>query len=129
MVAHHPALEIVPSDGHHPELSAPKLLNRPFRRFRSPSRAPAGYWEDQMTTAVLDTVAKMAPSDVTTTRRVLLVEDDDVLRRNYEALLTAHRLSVCACATKAEAVTAFANEPFDVVILDVTLGGDYEAGF
>lgn len=62
-------------------------------------------------------------------RRVLLVEDDNVLRANYQALLGAHRLLVCACATKAEAMAAFASEPFDVVILDVTLGHDYEAGF
>lgn len=82
-----------------------------------------------MTAAVLEMVAEMAPSDATAMRRVLLVEDDDVLRRNYEAVLTAHRLSVCGCATRAEAVAAFAREPFDVVILDVTLGGDYEAGF
>ncbi|MGH1572788.1 response regulator [Methylobacterium sp. P31] len=65
----------------------------------------------------------------TSMRRVLLVEDDDVLRSNYEALLSAHRLSVCACATKAEAMAAFAAEAFDVVILDVTLGHDYEGGF
>jgi two-component system, OmpR family, response regulator len=62
-------------------------------------------------------------------RRVLLVEDDDVLRRNYEALLSAHRLSVCSCATKSEAVAAFEREAFNVVILDVTLGDEFEAGF
>ena len=62
-------------------------------------------------------------------RRVLLVEDDDVLRRNYETLLSAHRLSVCSCATKSEAVAAFEREVFNVVILDVTLGDEFEAGF
>lgn len=62
-------------------------------------------------------------------RRVLLVEDDDVLRRNYDALLRAHRLSVCSCATKSEALAAFNGDSFDVIILDVTLGADYEAGF
>jgi two-component system OmpR family response regulator len=62
-------------------------------------------------------------------RRVLLVEDDDVLRKNYELLLGAHQLSVYACATKAEAVAAFDREAFDVIILDVTLGPEYEAGF
>lgn len=67
--------------------------------------------------------------DATSPRRVLLVEDDDVLRRNYELLLGAHQLSVCGCATKSEAVAAFDREAFDVVILDVTLGRDYEAGF
>jgi two-component system, OmpR family, response regulator len=62
-------------------------------------------------------------------RRVLLVEDDDILRGNYELLLSAHHLSVCACATKADAIAAFDREKFDVVILDVTLDRDYEAGF
>jgi two-component system OmpR family response regulator len=62
-------------------------------------------------------------------RQVLLVEDDDVLRRNYETLLTAHRLSVTACANKAEATTAFGKHAFDVIILDVTLEGAYEGGF
>lgn len=81
-----------------------------------------------MIAAVLKVTTEMDPSD-TAQRRVLLVEDDDVLRRNYETLLAAHRLSVCACASKTEALAAFEVERFDVVILDVTLGGDYEAGF
>jgi two-component system, OmpR family, response regulator len=62
-------------------------------------------------------------------RRVLLVEDDDILRANYEQLLDAHGLSVCACATKADAILAFGREAFDVIILDIMLGRDYEAGF
>jgi two-component system, OmpR family, response regulator len=61
--------------------------------------------------------------------RVLLVEDDDVLRANYETLLGKHRLSVRSCATKTEAISAFEQEKFDTIILDVTLGSDYEAGF
>lgn len=71
----------------------------------------------------------MGAADPTSMRRVLLVEDDDMLRANYGALLEAHRLSVRACATKADALVAFDEEAFDVVILDVTLGRDYEAGF
>lgn len=62
-------------------------------------------------------------------RRVLLVEDDDRLRANYETLLSAHQLAVRSCATKAEATAAFAEESYDVIILDVTLGSDSEAGF
>jgi two-component system, OmpR family, response regulator len=78
---------------------------------------------------VLDIWIKMTPSDTSPMRRVLLVEDDDVIRRNYETLLGAHRLSVCACATKSDAIDAFSREAFDVVILDVMLGHEYEAGF
>lgn len=71
----------------------------------------------------------MRESDPAAPRRVLLVEDDEVLRRNYELLLCAHHLSVRACATKPEAIAAFNQEVYDVIILDVTLGRDYEAGF
>jgi two-component system OmpR family response regulator len=78
---------------------------------------------------VVSSSPEMPPSDPTLLRRVLLVEDDDILRRNYETLLIAHHLSVFGCATKAEAIAAFNREHFDVVILDVTLGGEYEAGF
>jgi two-component system, OmpR family, response regulator len=78
---------------------------------------------------VLDVAAEMSSTEPTSMRRVLLVEDDDVLRRNYETLLAAHRLSVCACSTKSEALAAFGREAFDVVLLDVTLGRDFEAGF
>src|SRR5262245_33130332 len=62
-------------------------------------------------------------------RQILLVEDDDVLRKNYDALLRAHGLSVTTCASKAEAITAFGRLAVDVVILDVTLDSEYEGGF
>jgi two-component system, OmpR family, response regulator len=78
---------------------------------------------------VLGSPTKMTASDPGSQRRVLLVEDDDILRRNYEALLSAHRLTVLSCATKSEAIAAFNQQRFDVVILDVSLGGEYEAGF
>lgn len=71
----------------------------------------------------------MGEPGLTSLRRVLLVEDDEILRRNYEMLLNGHKLSVCACATKSDAIEAFNRESFDVIILDVTLGRDYEAGF
>ena len=72
-------------------------------------------------------IEMVAPDQVR--RRVLLVEDDDILRRNYETLLSSHHLTVRACATKSDALATFDREMFDVVILDVTLGGEYEAGF
>jgi two-component system, OmpR family, response regulator len=78
---------------------------------------------------VLDNGAQMAVADTASMRRILLVEDDDILRKNYETLLGAHHLAVSACATKTEAIAAFNREIFDVIILDVTLGSDYEAGF
>jgi len=92
-----------------------------------PSIQPAGNVDRDA--AVLNNWVEMGPSDATSLRRVLLVEDDDILRRNYEMLLSAHQLSVCACATKSDAIAAFGRETFDVVVLDVTLGRDFEAGF
>jgi two-component system OmpR family response regulator len=74
-----------------------------------------------------NTVAMITSDATSTMRRVLLVEDDDILQRNYEALLGAHRLAICARATKSEAIAAFKRDAFDVVTLDVSL--EYEAGF
>lgn len=62
-------------------------------------------------------------------KKVLLVEDDDVLRNNYDLLLSAHKLSVVTADTKSSAIKVFDSDTFDVVILDVTLHSDYEAGF
>jgi two-component system OmpR family response regulator len=62
-------------------------------------------------------------------KRILLVEDIEILRANYQTMLEAYQFSVCSCGSKAEALEAFAREVFDVIILDVTLGADYEAGF
>jgi DNA-binding response OmpR family regulator len=67
---------------------------------------------------------EMVAPDQVRRRRVLLVEDDDILRRNYETLLSSHHLTVHTCATKSDALAAFDHEMFDVVILDVTLGGE-----
>ena len=72
---------------------------------------------------------EMQSTDPAAMRRVLLVEDDVLLRNNYEALLSAHRFSVLACDSVAAAITAFDREAFDVIVLDVTLGSDYEGGF
>jgi len=65
----------------------------------------------------------------TKAKRILLVEDIDILRANYVTILEAHHFNVVDCGTKAEALDAFARDDFDVIILDVTLGADYEAGF
>jgi two-component system, OmpR family, response regulator len=64
-----------------------------------------------------------------TQKKVLLVEDDAVLRGNYERLLGQYALSVRSSATALLAKELFDQERFDVVILDVALGADYEAGF
>lgn len=78
---------------------------------------------------VLDDAVGMESTPHASAKRVLLVEDDDVLRNNYQLLLEAHHFSVCACAARHEAVHTFRSEVFDIIILDVTLGNDFEAGF
>lgn len=62
-------------------------------------------------------------------RQVLLVEDNDVLRGNYHAILSGHGFEVAACGSRAEAVQALGLRSFDVCILDVALGPDDEGGF
>lgn len=62
-------------------------------------------------------------------RRVLFVEDDTTLRENYTSLLKYHRLAVTACHDKQTALDAFEAGRFNVILLDVTLGDNYEAGF
>ena len=97
-----------------------------------PIACPGGrhHWnEDDREATVLNNAAAPLFPGARPMRRVMLVEDDDILRRNYETLLGSHRLSVCACANKTDAMAAFNRESFDVVILDVTLGGEFEAGF
>jgi two-component system, OmpR family, response regulator len=84
---------------------------------------------DWNATVRYNTVEMIASDTTSTMRRVLLVEDDEILRRNYATLLGAHRLAVCACAGKSEAMAAFKREAFDVAVLDVSLGDEYKAGF
>ena len=98
-------------------------------RLETRPSAAGGSVAIRMGQIVLELSPEMGSPDPKSMRRVLLVEDDDVLRGNYETLLTAHRLSVCACPSKAAAIAAFDQEAFDVVLLDVTLGRDFEAGF
>lgn len=62
-------------------------------------------------------------------RRILLVEDDEVLRSNYSELLIAHNFEVRSAATSHDAEMAFLEGNYDVIVLDVTLGANYEAGF
>jgi two-component system, OmpR family, response regulator len=71
----------------------------------------------------------MITFDTAAKRHVLLVEDDEILRRNYGNLLAAHQFAVRACATGVDAIAAFDRESFDVIILDVSLGREYEGGF
>lgn len=62
-------------------------------------------------------------------RRIAIVEDEDALRENYLAHLQKQGYDVAGYATRAAAEKAFATRLPDLVILDISLGDDVEAGF
>ena len=53
--------------------------------------------------------------------RILYVEDNQIVREVTTELLAQDERQIVACATAEEAMVAFASEPFDVVITDVSL--------
>jgi len=60
---------------------------------------------------------------------IVIVEDDDDQRSNYEKLLTRRLYTVHAFATKAEALDHLSRHRPDLLILDIILGSDYDGGF
>jgi two-component system OmpR family response regulator len=63
-------------------------------------------------------------------RHLALVEDDDVIRANYTDLLTQAGFHVDAYPTKSAALAALVGDNLpDVVLLDITMGGERDAGF
>lgn len=60
---------------------------------------------------------------------IALVEDDPQLQENYVKALEREGYEVSAYAAKDEAVEAFADRLPDLVILDIMLGEDKDAGF
>jgi len=61
-------------------------------------------------------------------RNLALVEDDDVIRANYVDLLSQAGFRVAAYADKQAALHAFEKLP-DLVLLDITMGRERDAGF
>jgi two-component system OmpR family response regulator len=105
------------------------VIDEETRQRTLTTKDPQAISRDDSSYSVLRSAVMAKPVDIEAPRRVLLVEDDEILRANYGMLLSAHRLSVTACATKSAAIAAFDSDIFHVVVLDVTLGSDYEAGF
>ena len=60
---------------------------------------------------------------------IVIVEDDDDQRFNYEKLLTRRLYTVHAFATKAEALDHLSRNRPNLLILDIILGNDYDGGF
>lgn len=54
---------------------------------------------------------------------VLLVDDEERFRQNLKKMLTAHGLTVTAVGSGEEALAALANQPYDVMLLDMRMPG------
>lgn len=57
---------------------------------------------------------------------ILVVEDQDAIRRMIEALVGARGYSVTAVPTGAKAIDVALNTPPDLVLLDLMLPGQYD---
>jgi CheY-like chemotaxis protein len=60
------------------------------------------------------------------TMRILVVEDQDSIRRMIEALIQARGYSVTAVSSGAKALDVAMTDPPDLVLLDLMLPGQYD---
>ncbi len=58
--------------------------------------------------------------------RILVVEDQDSIRRMIEALVQARGYSVTAVASGAKAIDVATTDPPDLVLLDLMMPGQYD---
>ncbi|MCC6213533.1 MAG: response regulator [Polyangiaceae bacterium] len=58
--------------------------------------------------------------------RILVVEDQDAIRRMIEALVQARGYEVVAVASGAKGIDVAATSPPDIVLLDLMLPGQYD---
>jgi CheY-like chemotaxis protein len=58
--------------------------------------------------------------------RILVVEDQDSIRRMIEALVQARGYTVTAVASGAKAIDVATTEPPDLVLLDLMMPGQYD---
>jgi two-component system OmpR family response regulator len=63
------------------------------------------------------------------TRRIALVEDDDVILQNYADFLRGSHFEVDTYATKESALQGLQERPPDLAVLDISLNGERDAGF
>jgi len=56
--------------------------------------------------------------------RILIVDDEAIVRRSYERLLTGEHCCTRTANDGAEALEAMNREPFDVVLLDLRMPGE-----
>ena len=68
-------------------------------------------------------VAEPIPGDSPKSGRVLLVEDDESVRRAAERILSEAGFTVTSAANGPEALALFTQQPFDVLVSDVVMPG------
>jgi signal transduction histidine kinase/CheY-like chemotaxis protein len=71
-----------------------------------------------------DRSAEEVPSLTPTARRILVVEDDEIARETTVALLESDGHTATSAASADAAVEAVRSNVFDLVLMDVHLGGD-----
>jgi len=74
-------------------------------------------------------VDAMTPSTVNDPRRIILVEDEEALRENYSLAFRKAGFDVQGFAEADSALISVRQQLPDVVIIDIGLGHDSEAGF
>lgn len=62
-------------------------------------------------------------------RKIVLVEDDDVIRENYAELLSDEGFEVKSFSNRKDAQASFSQELPDIAILDISLEQEREGGF
>ncbi len=62
-------------------------------------------------------------------KKIVLVEDDEVIRENYVELLTDEGFGVEAVSNKKDAMASFSQGLPDIAILDISLDEEREGGF
>ena len=62
-------------------------------------------------------------------RRIAIIEDDEVIRSNYCDVLTGAGFQIHDYATKDRALSDLQRSPVDLVLLDISLNGERDAGF
>jgi two-component system OmpR family response regulator len=62
-------------------------------------------------------------------KRIALVEDDPVIRANYQDALRKHGFEVAAYAGRPDALAAFKLRLPDLALIDIGLGADLDGGF
>ena len=84
----------------------------------------AGYLDKPFTGAQIREIVQRAMEEETTARRVLILEDEDDLRRIYSKALHHAGYDVYTAATIEKARELLTHDPYDAFLCDIRIGGD-----